>query len=92
MYTKDCKLEKTCANKRDIWLLWDISKCSEQFSTNIYLIKVTKRNTTKRHEICSKLTIKTTEPSESLRSGAFIVNLEHISYLFLVFLLLNLNR
>ena len=52
---------------------------------DIYLFKVKNRNTGKRCEICSKLTIKTPE-------RRFIVNLEHISHLFLVFLLLTLNK
>ena len=52
--------------------------------TGIYLLKVNKRNTRTRCEICSKLTIRR-------RSGAFIVNFEHISHLVLVFLLLTLN-
>ena len=51
------------------------------FPVNIYLFKVNKRNTRKRCEICSKLTIKT---PERRRSGVFIVKFEHISHLFLV--------
>ena len=35
-------------------------------------------------ETCSKLTIKTTEGRHWRRSGAFIVNFEHISHLSLV--------
>ena len=54
------------------------------FPAKIYLFKVNNRNTRKRCEICSKLTIKT--PS------VFIVKFEHISYLFLVFLLSTLNQ
>ena len=50
------------------------------------------RNTRKRCEICSKLTIKTLEQRQRCRSGVFIVNFEHISHLFLVFLLLTLNK
>ena len=46
----------------------------------------------KRCEICSKLTMKTQERHQSSNSGNFIVNLERISHLFLVFLLLNLNK
>ena len=49
----------------------------------IYLFKVNNTNTRKRCEICSKLTIKTPE---------VIVNFEHVSHLFLVFLLLTLNK
>ena len=41
---------------------------------------------------CSKLTIKTVEQRPWRRSGIFIVNFEHISYLVLVFLLLTLSR
>ena len=42
--------------------------------SKIYLFKVNSRNTRKRCEACSNLTIKL---------GAFIVNFEHISHLFL---------
>ena len=57
----------------------------------ISLLKVNNGNTKTRCEIYSKLTIKTSERDNWRRSGAFIVNLEHISHLALVFLLLNLN-
>ena len=43
-------------------------------------------------EICTKLTIKTPEQVQRRRSGVFIDNFEHISHLFLVFLLLTLNE
>ena len=56
---------------------------------NIYLVKVNNRNTRKRCEICSKLTIKTPERRQ-LR--VFIGNFEYISHLFLVFLWLTFNR
>ena len=59
---------------------------------NICLFKVNNRNTRKRFEICSKLTIKTPEQRQWCRSGIFIINFAHISYLFLMFLLLNLNK
>ena len=59
------------------------------YPANIYLFKVNNRSTGKRCEICSKLTIKTQEQS---RSGVFMVNFEHISHLFLVFLLMTLNN
>ena len=54
-----------------------------------YKFKVNNRNTRTRREICSKLTIKI---PEQRRSGIFIVNFEHISYLVLVFLLLTLSK
>ena len=43
---------------------------------NIYLFKVSNKNTSKRCEICSKLTIKT--------PGVFIINLEHFLQVFIV--------
>ena len=51
--------------------------------TNIYLFKVSNRNTRKWCEICSKLTLKTSELRDFT---VFIVNFEHILHLFLVFL------
>ena len=59
---------------------------------SIYLFKVNKRNSGKGFEICSKLTIKTPERRHCRRSGVFIVKFENISHIFLVFLLLNLNK
>ena len=74
----------------------------------IYLFKVNNRNTRKMSEIFLKLTIKTPAPclsaiSINLQSnfieitllhgtGVFIVNFEHISHIFLVLLLLILNK
>ena len=57
---------------------------------NIYLYK--NKNTRKRSKISSKLTINTAERRNWRRSGVFIVNFEYISHLFLVFLLLTLNK
>ena len=51
------------------------------------MFKVNNKTTRLGCEICSKLTIKTTER----RSGVSIVNFEHISHLVLVLLLLTLN-
>ena len=50
---------------------------------NINLFKVNNRNTRKRCKIYSKLTVKTPERRHWRHSGVFIVNFEHISYLFL---------
>ena len=58
---------------------------------SIYLLKVNNRKTRTRCEIFSKLIIKTPEWRQCRRSGGFIVNIENISYFFVVFLLLNLN-
>ena len=57
----------------------------------IYVLKVNHRNTRTRCEISSKLAIKTPERRHWRRSGVYIVNLEHISHLVLVFLLLPLH-
>ena len=59
---------------------------------NIYLFKVNNRSTRKRCEICSKLTIKTTERRHWLSSGVFIANFERISDLFMEFLWFTLNK
>ena len=58
---------------------------------NILMFKVENRNTRKRSEICSKLTIKERERDHRCNSGVFIGNFEYISHLFLAFLLLTLN-
>ena len=70
-----------------------IMKCiiANNFPANIYLFKVNNRNTRKRCDICSTLTIKAPEQRHWLCSSVFIVSFEHISHLFLVFLLLTLN-
>ena len=56
------------------------------------MFKDDNRNTRTKGKICSKLTIKTPERRHWRRSGVFIVNFEHISYLVLVFLLSTLSR
>ena len=56
-------------------------------SANIYLIKTNNRNTRKRCELWSSYNKNTRR-----RFGVFIVNFEHTSHLFLVFLLLTLNK
>ena len=43
--------------------------CTTKVTANIYLFKVINRNTRKKCEICSKLTIKT---SERLHDGLFL--------------------
>ena len=53
---------------------------NKQTSANICLFKVNNRNTKKRCEMCSKLSVM-----------FLLVNFEHIWHLFLVFLLLTLN-
>ena len=65
--------------------------CSH-YPANIYLIIVNNRNTRKRCEMCFKLTIITLERRHWRRFDVFMVNFEHISHLFLVLLLLTLNK
>ena len=67
-----------------------IEQDPENFVANIYVFKFTIRNTTKSCDICSKLTIKAVLLTSLC--GVFIVDFEHILYLFLVFLLSTLNR
>ena len=55
------------------------------------MFKVNKKNSRKICEICLKLTKRTPEWRHWRRSGVFIVNVEHISHLFQVFLLLSLS-
>ena len=62
------------------------------YPANIYLFKVKNRNTRKRCEVRSKLTIKTPDRLHSRRPGVFIVNFEHILHLFLMFIFLILNK
>ena len=62
------------------------------YTANIYLIKINYRNNRKRFEICSELTLKPPERRQWRRSKVFIVNFEHISHLFLVFLLFTLKK
>ena len=54
------------------------------------MLKVNNRNISTRCEI-SKLTIKTPERRQWRCSGVFLVNIQHILHLVLVFLLLTSN-
>ena len=61
-------------------------------STKIYLFKVNNKNTRKKVWNIFKVNNKTPERRHWRRSGVFIVIFEHISHLFLVFLLLILSK
>ena len=63
-----------------------IQRFELSFPTNNYLFKFNNRNSRKSYEICSELTIKTPERGHWRNFRVFIVNLEHISYLFLMFI------
>ena len=58
---------------------------------NIYLFKVNNEIIKAMCETCSKSTIKTLDQRQWNCSGAFVVNFDHISRFFLVFLLLRLS-
>ena len=60
-------------------------------TANIYF-KINNKNTRKKCKICSELTMRTPECRQGRHSGIFIVNFEHISHLFLVFLLLTWKK
>ena len=62
------------------------------YPANIYLSEFNNRNSRKRCEICSKLTVKIVERHHWRHSGVFIVNSKHILHIFLVFLLMTLNK
>ena len=64
------------------------TKLQEKTIPDIYLFKFNNRNNRKRCQICPKLTIKIPARRHWLRPGVFIVDLENISQLFLVLLLL----
>ena len=55
---------------------------SNHSPAGIYLLKANIRNARTSCEIYSNLTMKTPERRHWLRSGIFIVNVEHISHLF----------
>ena len=63
------------------WAKMVKKKLTAQLS--IYMFKVNNRNTRTKCEICSELTIKTSERRHWHRSGVFIVNFEYISHLVL---------
>ena len=72
-YSHSCWISSRCR------ALFNYSSCNKKSSlTYIYLFKVNNRNTRKRCEICSKLTITTLERL----STVFIVNFMHILRLF----------
>ena len=64
------------------------SECNP-FSAKIFLVQSPQWNTRRKCEICSKLTIKTPEQRHWRCSGVLNVNFEHVSHLFLMFLLYN---
>ena len=59
--------------------------CFSHLPASTPLFKVNNKNTRKRCEIRSRLTIKTLERHQWRRSEFFIFNFEHISHLLLVF-------
>ena len=70
-------------------MIKSLKRWSTHSLVGTYLFQVNNRNTRKRSEICSKLTVTT--PEWRQQSGVFSDNFEHISHLFLVFLLLTFS-
>ena len=80
--TKTCS---TCPNLT-------IKTPKNNVNANIYLLKVNNRNAGKKCKTCPDLTVKTPGQRQQHHSDVFIVNSEYISRLFLLFLLLTLNK
>ena len=74
-------LHKFICFRRVLWL--DFENDKVMFPGGIYLFKFNNGNTRRMCEICSKLAIKT--PERWHRSCVFIINLEQISSVVLVF-------
>ena len=62
------------------------------YPVGIYSFKVNNGNTRTMCENCSNSTVKTPEQRHFCRSGVFIVNVEQISHILMVFPLLTLNK
>ena len=60
-------------------IVFNVLKLVYTYAANIYLFKVVQETLKKWCETCSKLTIKTPELLQWLRSGVFIVNFEPLS-------------
>ena len=67
---------------------WILLSILNHIPANIYRYKINNRNTRKKFEVCSKLTIKTLEWRSWRPSGIFVFNIEHLSHLLVMFLLL----
>ena len=65
---------------------------STNVPANIYLLRVNNWNIRTRYEIGSNSTIKKPERGHWPHFGVFVVNFEHILHLFLMFLMLTLNK
>ena len=85
---KKTQIEKKKEKKTTYLALWNFVSWVLAFTC----WKSTIRNTRKPCRICSKLTIKTPERGHWRCSVVLIVNFEHDSHIFLVFLLLTLNK
>ena len=81
------KLQATCS----VFILDFNQEIKREHPANIYLLKVINRNTRKKERNMFKVNNRNTRTT-SCRSGVFVVNFEHISHIFLVFLLLPWNR
>ena len=86
----------TSSKQRDekVWRLQHKDPFMLQFwwKLTYYLFKFNNRNTTKKDVNMFQINNENTRTTSVTSSGVFIVNLEHISHLFLVFLLLALKK
>ena len=79
-----------CRKKSVIWNWLRLSNSSfivesRLHPSNVYLFKVNNRNTRKRFEKCSKLTIKTPKQHQWCLSGVFGISFEHFHLFFQYF-------
>ena len=71
------------------WTFCKSGRVVTEYVQQANTLKINNRNTRKRYKIFSKLTTKT--PDRTMSVAAFNVNFEHVSHLFLLFLLLTLS-
>ena len=70
-----------------------VLSCNQDIiSANIYLFKVSNRNSRKRCDICSNLTLKRSDRLQWSRCDVFINDFKHMWHLFLVLVLFAFNK
>ena len=80
-----------CFSNLSAWM-WKRTIKMMRLAADIYLFKVYNGNSRTMFAVYSKLTIRKQEWRHWLNSGVFIANLEKITHIVLVFLLLTLNK
>ena len=70
-----------------------VLSCNQDIiSANIYLLKVSNKNSRKRCDICSNLTLKRSDRLQWSRCDVFINDFKHMWHLFLVLVLFSFNK